>query len=189
MAMGADRGILVSDRALAGSDTLASANALAAALRRIEAVDVVVFGSRTADSDTGQVGPQTTELLSLPMVTGVRSLEPMDGGMRVQRSLDHFSETFEFDLPAAVTIHAGAPVPREVGLAGISAAYDAGKVEMWTLSDLGLAPDQVGDAGSPTRVLSMSRVKKDRRCQWIEGEPSEQADRLIRRLEEMGLIG
>jgi electron transfer flavoprotein beta subunit len=189
LAMGADRAILVSDRALAGSDTLATSTALAAALGRLQKADLIVFGSRTADSDTGQVGPQTAELLSLPLVTGVRSLEPMDGGMRVQRSLDHFIETFELDLPAAVTIQVGAILPRDVGLAGISAAYDAGKVETWSLSDVGLSPEKVGDAGSPTRVLSMRPVKKDRRCQWIEGEPSQQADQLILRLEKMGLIG
>jgi electron transfer flavoprotein beta subunit len=189
LAMGADRAVLISDRALAGSDTLATSTALAAALGRLEGVDLVAFGSRTADSDTGQVGPQTAELLALPMVTGVRRLETMEGGLRVQRSLDHFSETFELDLPAAVSIHPAALTPRDVSLAGIGASYDAGKVETWSLADVGLAPDQVGDAGSPTRVLSMGRVKKDRRCQWIQGEPNEQAEHLIRQLEEKGLIG
>ena len=75
MAMGADRGILLSDRRLADSDTLATSTALAAAIEKLAPCDLVIFGTRTADSDTGQVGPQTAVALNLPLVTGVLSYE------------------------------------------------------------------------------------------------------------------
>ena len=69
MAMGVDRGVLLSDPALAASDTLATTTALAAAIRKLAPYDLVLFGTRTSDSDTGQVGPQTSVLLGIPMVT------------------------------------------------------------------------------------------------------------------------
>lgn len=189
IAMGVDRSVLVCDPALAGSDTLATSTALAAAIKKLAPFDLILFGTRTADSDTGQVGPQTAVLLDLPLVTSVYSIEQMDTGLRVKRRADAFWEKFELSLPAVLTIHPSSAQPRDVGLSGIESAFEEGEVENWNLVDLGLSPDQVGEAGSYTRVLSLVRVKKERKCEFLSGATEEQADELIRRLGESGLIG
>lgn len=189
MAMGADRGVLLSDPALAASDTLATTTALAAAIQKLAPYDLVLFGTRSSDSDTGQVGPQASVLLGIPMVTGAIFIENTTSGLTVLRRSDGFLETFALSFPAALTIHPSAAQPIEPGLAGISSAYDAGAVEKWSLKDIGLSPRQVGETGSPTRVTALNRAKRDRKCEFISGETDEQADMLIQRLLEMGAIG
>ncbi len=190
LAMGADRAVLVSDPAAAGSDTLATANALAAALSKLAPFDVVLFGTRTCDSDTGQVGPQTATIMNIPVICGVTRLAVSAQQAEVVRLLDQLVETYAVDLPAAFTIHPEGARSRDIGLMGLAAAFDAATVESWTIADLGLVPAQVGDAGSPTRVLSMQTVKRDRQCEFISAQqPEQQADELMRRLVEAGLVG
>lgn len=189
IAMGVDRGVLLSDPALAASDTLATTTALAAAIQKLAPYDLVLFGTRTSDSDTGQVGPQTSVLLGIPMVTGAIFIENTTSGLTVLRRSDGFLETFALSFPAALTIHPSAAQPIDAGLAGISAAYDEKTVEKWSLKDLGLSPKRVGEAGSPTRVTALSRAKRERKCEFVPGDTEEQADALIQRLLELGLIG
>ncbi len=189
VAMGVDRGVLLSDPALAASDTLATTTALAAAIEKLAPYDLVLFGTRTSDSDTGQVGPQTAVLLGIPMVTGAIFIENTESGLTVLRRSDGFLETFALPFPAAMTIHPSAAQPIDAGLSGISTAYDGESVEKWSLKDIGLSARQVGEAGSPTRVISLTRAKRERKCEFMSGETEEQADTLIQRLLELGLIG
>ena len=189
MALGLDRSILLCDPALAGSDTLATAMALSAAIKKLAPFDLVLFGIRTADSDTGQVGPQTAVLLNLPMVTSVFSIEMADNVFRIERRADGFREKLALACPAMMTIHPGSVQPRDVGLYGIESAFTEPKVEFWNLKDLGLSADQVGEAGSPTQVLSLTRVKKDRKCQFLKGSAEEQAEDLARLFIDTGLVG
>ena len=188
-AFGVDREILICDPALAGSDTLATSTALGAGLQKLAPFDLAFFGVRTADSDTGQVGPQTSVLLGIPFVTMVHNMEWEKGVFRVERTADHFVEKFEVKTPAAFTIHPRAFDPRDIGLLGIGQAFESRRIERWNLADLGLTPDRVGDAGSPTRVLSMKRVKKTKKCEFLKGDAREQADELIKRLSASGAIG
>lgn len=189
IAAGADRAVMLCDPALAGSDTLATSTALCAGIRFLAPFDLLLFGSRTSDSDTGQVGPQTAVLLDLPMVSGAVQIEAASDSLTVSRTLDGFSEIYDVDMPAALTIHPTAATPRDPVLGGIAEAFDEKTVESIALDHLGLDPSQVGDAGSPTRVLSMRPVKKDRSCQWIEGTAVDQADALVNLLVDEGLIG
>jgi electron transfer flavoprotein beta subunit len=188
MAMGVDRGVLACDPALAGSDTIATSTVLAGAINKLAPFDLILFGTRTSDSDTGQVGPQTAVLLDLPMVTGAYQWETWPKGLEVARKADGFVERFHLRLPAALTIDATAVKPRDIPLGGIETAFERGAIEFLDLAALGLREDQVGEAGSPTRVISMSPVKKDRSCEFIHGEPREQAESLIERLVGGGLI-
>jgi electron transfer flavoprotein beta subunit len=189
LAMGVDRAILLSDAAFAGSDTLATSTVLSAAIGKLESVDLILFGTRTSDSDTGQVGPQTAAILNLPFVTGAIAMEKTDDGLKVERRADGFIELFELTFPAAITIHPAAGPPRDAQLGSIASAYDTRAVERWTLKDLDLSERRVGEGGSPTRVVSLNRVKKERKCEVLSGEPEEQAETLIRKLLESGLIG
>lgn len=189
LAIGADRAVLLCDPALAGSDTLATATALCAGVRHLAPFDLLLFGTRTMDSDTGQVGPQTAVLLGIPVVTGVLKIDENGDRLSVERRIDGFIEVYELHHPAALTIHASAAIPRDPALGDIGRAFDDMPVETITLKEMDLDPRRVGDAGSPTRVISMKPVKKDRACQWIEGPPATQAEALVRRLAAKGLIG
>lgn len=189
LAMGVDQGVLACDPALAGSDTLATSTALAAAIRKLSPFDLVLFGTQTADSDTGQVGPQTAVLLDIPLVGRVHSIEPGESGLQVERTADHFRERFDMLFPAALTIHPGAVQPRDIHLGRIGSVFEEQKVTFWDLNDLGLQPGEVGDAGSPTRVRSISRLAHQKKCEFLKGSPSEQADELMKRLNESGMIG
>lgn len=189
MAMGVDDGILLSDSALAGSDTLATSTVLAAAVKKLDPFDLIFFGTRASDSDTGHVGPQTAVLLDLPMVTWAHSIESTDTGLLVERRIDGFRERFELPFPSVLTIHPNALAPRDLGLSVIKGAFTEGEIQRWCLSDLGLTPSMVGEKGSPTKVLSLSRAESTKKCEFLEGTVEEQIDELIRRLLDSGMIG
>ncbi len=188
MAMGADAGILLCDRALAGADTLATSTTLAAAMKKLLPVDLILFGTRSADSDTGHVGPQTAVLLDLPLVTGISSVDALRNGLRVERRIDDFQEEYEVSFPAALTIHPGAARPRDIGLLGMVPAFEERKLTIWGLKDLGLSPDRVGESGSATAVLSLSKTQRTRMCEFITGPTDDQVDRLLDRLLASGLL-
>jgi electron transfer flavoprotein beta subunit len=188
MAMGADRAVLVSDPALAGADTLATSTTLAAAVRQLTPYHLLLFGTRTSDSDTGQVGPQTAVALELPLVTGVHTLSPAEGHVRVARAMDHLVEVYEVDFPAALTIRPEIHPPRDIGLAGLAEAFDERRVETLTLAELDLGSRDVGEPGSPTRVVALKPRRHERHGQILEGETAEIADRLIRQWMEKGLL-
>ena len=189
LAMGSDRAVLLCDPALAGADTLATATALCAGVHHLAPFDLVLFGTRTSDSDTGQVGPQTAVLAGLSMVTGATGIDGASDRLIVKREVDGFQEVYEVATPASLTIHPAAAGPRDAALGSIAAAFDEMPVETLTIAQVGLDPNQVGDAGSPTRVRSMKPTKKDRACRWIDGPPTAQADELVRQLVDAGLIG
>lgn len=189
LAIGADRAVLLCDPALAGGDTLATAAALGAGAAFLAPFDLLLFGARSSDSDTGQVGPQTAALLSLPMVTGVTAVDVTGQEVTVERKVDDFLERYALATPAALAVHPAAAAPRDAALGGLAAAFDEMPVETLDIGKLGLDAANVGDAGSPTRVLSTQQVKKDRACEWIEGSPAEQAERLVQKLAADGLIG
>jgi electron transfer flavoprotein beta subunit len=189
MAMGVDRAVLITDPALAGSDTLATSTALGTAIEKLKPFDLVLFGSRSSDSDTGQVGPQTAVRLNLPLVTGVYRLEYGNRSVVVNRRVDEFVEEYEIPLPGIITVHASAEQAGHIPLLGIEKAFGKGDFERMSMADLGLSYDEVGDKGSPTRVVSMSRIKKKRKCEFITGSVEEQVDELVTRLKEEGQIG
>lgn len=103
LAMGIDRGVHLNDRAFAGSDTLATARALAFALKRDD-FDLIICGLNSVDAETGQVGPEVAELMGIPQVTGVRELELSDGAMKARRMTDEGYDLVECSLPALITV-------------------------------------------------------------------------------------
>ena len=189
LAMGADRGILICDPLLAGSDTLVTSTVLSAGIRKLPPYDLLLFGSRTSDSATGQVGPQTAVSLDIPMVAGVTSIRRNGSVLTVDRRYDEFIETLECSLPAALTIHPSACAPQDVSLFGIEAAFGDMSIDIWPLEKLGLSAGQVGEAGSPTRIISLKQIQRKRTCEFISGSSEEQAEKLIHSLQDSGLIG
>src|SRR5438034_394593 len=163
LALGADRALHLVDAVLAGSDTLATARALAAALER-EAPDLVLFGRASTDAETGQVGPEVAELLGLAQVTGARRLE-LDPAARTfvaERETDEGFETVTGPLPAVVTAAEDLAEERFPTKAERQAAA-ARPIATLGAAEVGLAPADVGATGSPTWVAGIEHVPSTRR--------------------------
>jgi electron transfer flavoprotein beta subunit len=114
--MGVDRAVLVTDRAFAGSDTLATSKTLSAAIKKLSPFDLVIFGARSSDSDTGQVGSQTAVLLDLPFINGVKRIVCEGDTLNMERNIDEYSEGYVMTLPGAVAVHPRAIEPRDAAL-------------------------------------------------------------------------
>src|SRR3989441_4950946 len=173
LALGADRAIHLLDPLLAGSDTLATARALAAVLRR-EAPDVVLLGRASVDAETGQVGPEVAELLGWPQVTAARRLsaDPTTRRFTAEREADDGFETLEGPLPAVVTAAEDLAEERFPTKAARQVAATK-PIATVGVADLGLAPAEVGLAGSPTEVTAIEHVEVARRGEGLTGEPPE----------------
>ena len=175
LAMGADRAIHLVDRAFAGSDTLATSRALAAALSR-EQFDLIVCGSNSTDSETGQVGPEIAEFLGIPQVTGVRKLEINDNGnsITVERLTDDGHEVINCDLPAliATTEEIATDIyPRREEL---EAAASKPLAEL-TAADIADDVSTFGTSGSPTSVSDLYSVEINREQVLVRDKPVEEA--------------
>ena len=161
LACGADRGVHLCDPAFAGSDTLATAVALAAAIRREGPFDLVLAGLNSLDSDTGQVPVEVAELLGLPFAAGVRDLEVVGGSFTARLETDDGFCTVEGDLPAALStaerLCAPSKAPPEV-----FAEVADDRIVRLSAADLDVPAEQLGAPGSPTsvgpiRVLTATR--------------------------------
>jgi electron transfer flavoprotein alpha subunit len=179
LAMGADRAVHLVDRAFAGSDTLATARALAMALRR-EEPDLVVCGRNSVDAETGQVGPEVAELLGLPQITGARKLEVNDSARAItaERLTDEGYDVVRCPLPALVTVTedvAPAVYPRRE-------AIEAARVKpVAELKAADLSPDTTvfGQQGSPTWVDSIYSVEPHREGVVVRDKPAQEAVALL----------
>src|SRR5438552_970444 len=173
LALGADRALHLVDAVLAGSDTLATARALAAALER-EAPDLVLFGRASTDAETGQVGPEAAELLGLPQVTAVRrlTLDPAARTFVAERETDEGFETVTGPLPAVVTAAEDLAEERFPSKAERRAAA-AKPIATLAAADVGLDARDVGAAGSPTRVAGIERVEVARRGEVLTADSPE----------------
>ncbi|MDR2132269.1 MAG: electron transfer flavoprotein subunit beta/FixA family protein [Clostridiales Family XIII bacterium] len=155
LAMGADEGILLSDRALGGSDTWATSNAVAAAIDRLGKYDLIFAGRQAIDGDTAQVGPQIAEKLGLPQVTYVAEFKLSEDRKRitVKRALEDGYELIEIDTPCMLTAIKELNTPRYMSIGGI---FDAVKKEIptWGAKELGVDVNrEVGLEASPTNVF------------------------------------
>jgi electron transfer flavoprotein beta subunit len=140
LSMGADRGVLISDDALAGADALLTARVLAAAIRRSE-FDLVISGVESTDGYTGAMPAMLAEFLDIPMVTFVKKFEQTEGSLKVDRQTADGYHVVECSLPALVTVTAGVNEPRYASFKGIMAAKKK-PVDQLSLADLGLSPEE-----------------------------------------------
>lgn len=151
IAMGADDGILLSDCALAGSDTLATSIALAAAVKHIGGYDLVMCGKQAVDGDTAQVGPEMAEHLGIPQITGALKVDFADGKFIVVRENESSVQTLACAAPLLVTVTRAEKEPRFASIKGKMKARKA-VIPTLTVADLAIDTKLVGLSGSPTKV-------------------------------------
>jgi electron transfer flavoprotein beta subunit len=185
IALGADDTVLLSDRAFAGSDSLATAYALSMGIKKIGQYDLIICGKQATDGDTAQVGPSLAEKLGIPHTTYVRKIEEIrDGFIRCQRMTDDGYEVIEMPLPAVISVVKEINEPRLPSIKGMMRAKKA-VVSVWTADDIGADKELCGLKGSPTQVIKTFIPVHDVQSEMIEGEPKEQAKRLAERLMAM----
>jgi electron transfer flavoprotein beta subunit len=201
IAMGVDRGVLLSHKAFAGSDTWATGYALAGAIRKIladpRAADndprcLIVCGERATDGDTGQVGPGIAAFLDLPVATYISRIERLTADTcRVHRLVEDGYEVLDVQLPAVLTVVKEVAAPRLPTLRGKQKARQA-QIPVWGPDELQVPRDKTGLDGSPTRVVRIFRPKISRAGRKLaaadEQAVTAAADQLVAFLQQKGFL-
>ena len=189
LALGADEGILLSDRKFGGADALATARTLAAGIEKVGGVDLVLCGMASSDGATEWVGPQIAVFLEAPVVTMVRGIAAGEGGVwEVKAEYETGYRRMRVTLPAVLTVTRDINTPRALSFAGIIKARKKTIVQ-WDLDALGVPETLVGLPGSPTIVTKMGASDNKRDVTFVEGSREEKAEALVQKLADAGLIG
>lgn len=169
IAMGADNGILVTDRVLGGADTWATSTTLAGALRNID-YDLIITGRQAIDGDTAQVGPQIAEHLGLPVISYAQDIKIEGDSVVVQRQYEDRYHVLKAKMPCLITALSELNEPRYMTPGGIMDAY-ASEITVWGRADLKDVDDSnLGLKGSPTKIAKASdKVRKgaEKKLLWI----------------------
>lgn len=184
LGMGADRAILLSDRAFAGADTYPTSLTLARAVQKLGRFDLVICGEESADSSTGQVPPGLAEWLGVPQITFVDDVRVQEDSVIARRALGSSYEVLAAPMPAVVSVVVGSNEPRFPDFDRVDAAAKSGWVQVWSAADLGLREDEVGLKGSFTIVDELVEgepVKRKRH--FVEGSLKEKVQALAAALE------
>ncbi len=187
LALGADRGVHITDRAFAGSDTLATARALALALKH-EGYDLILCGRHSTDAETGQVGPEVAELLDIPQITAARTLSITGRTLSAERETDSGFETLECSLPALVSATEDLAPERFPKRAEREAAREK-PIQAVSAAELSSDLSLFGASGSPTWVESVETVEDIRDKRVLGGDLSDQVNTLVKFLLKRGLFG
>ncbi|OGS21866.1 MAG: electron transfer flavoprotein subunit beta [Elusimicrobia bacterium RIFOXYA2_FULL_39_19] len=188
LSRGCDEGILVSDRAFAGADTLATSYTLAQTIRKIGEFDVIICGKQASDGDTAQVGPGVAEKLNIPHIAYVGKVEDIKPGtMKVQRMMEDGHDIFDVSLPALITVVKEINNPRLPSLKGMIFSKKA-VIKKWTAADISADADKIGLSGSPTQVMKIFYPPARQGGEKLTGEPQDQAAALVSKMKELKLI-
>ncbi len=182
LAMGADEAVLMNDAAFAGGGSAGTANALAAAIRKIGKYDLVLMGEGSADNYSGQVIGRVAELLDLPQITFVRELSVEGNRLRATRDLEDALEVVEADLPAVVSVTSELNTPR---LPPLPAILKASKkpIVVWSPADLGITP-----SASVVSTLSNLAPVQERKQVLFEGDAASAVEELVKALGKEGVV-
>jgi electron transfer flavoprotein beta subunit len=191
LAMDVDAAIHLCDTAFAGADTLATARALACALRKLEPFDLVFCGEATIDSGTAQVPVQLAELLGLPAIISVEELSfENEQTLLVKKIWERGYIKLRVLLsegPVIITVTNKINQPRLATVAGIMAATQK-EIKKWGAADIGAEPALMGLKGSPTQVNEICELKVARHGEILEGTPEEVVNEAIERLRRLEIL-
>lgn len=212
MFRGADDGILLTDRAFAGSDTLATSYAIGQTLKKVKDFDIIIAGRQAIDGDTAQVGPQVAEKLSLPQVTYVEEVLSIENGkLTAKRRLESGVEVVSCPLPLVITVNSSAPDCRARN-AKLLMKYKHAKtvselqnsnedylhlyndrpylnIQEWTVNDIESDSNQLGLTGSPTKVKTIENVVLQSKGAKVISSSDEDIEELMKDLIGSHTIG
>ena len=208
---GADNGILLTDRAFAGADTLATSYALSCAIRRIKDFDIIICGRQAIDGDTAQVGPQVAEKLDIPQITYAEEIVSADDKkIRIKRRLERGVEVVEGSYPLLITVNGSADAcrPRNAkrimkykkatgrseragneALERLAQQKPYLNINEWTVNDIECDPNQLGLAGSPTKVKQIENIVFQAKEAKVMGSTDAEIDGLVKELIANHTIG
>ena len=185
LAMGAESAVLVSDEALAGSDSLSTAKVLAAVIARCEP-DLILTATESSDGYTGTVPVQIAELMDLPSVTFGKEIEVADGVATVKRQTEAGFDQVECPLPAVVSVTAGVVEPRYPSFKGIMAAKNK-PVDELDLAALGIDPATVGWAGARQEIVDITESPASEAGEIVHDE-GDAHERIMAFLDDLKII-
>ncbi|MCJ7689700.1 MAG: electron transfer flavoprotein subunit beta/FixA family protein [Clostridiaceae bacterium] len=187
IAMGADEAVLVSDRAFAGSDTLATSHTLVATIKKI-GYDVIFAGRQAIDGDTAQVGPEIAELLDLPQITYVENVDVINGGLKVRKAWEDGYEEIEVKTPVLLTAIKELNMPRYMNIKNIFDMYQNKEVKVWNAEYIEADKEVLGLKGSPTKVKKSMTKEPKGNGELVELPPNEAAQFVVSKLKEKHFI-
>ena len=187
IAMGADKAYLLSDRAFAGADTLATSKALAALINTIPH-DLIIAGRQAIDGDTAQVGPQIAEHMNLDQITYVSAIEVKGENLIVKRSYEDRYQIIEAKLPVLLTVLGDSTKPRYMNLNRLFNEATDANVEVKNILDIALDPKETGLKGSPTKVKKSFSKVVNKQIELKEGTPEELANEIVERLKARNVL-
>lgn len=188
LSMGCDEAILLTDRAFAGSDTLATSYILARGIKKIGKFGLVICGKQAIDGDTAQVGPGIAEKLGVPAITYVKKIEEInEARIKAERMMEEGYEVIEAGLPALITVVKEINEPRLPSLKGMVRAKKA-EIHKWNASDIACEKSKIGQTGSPTIVNKIFTPPPRRGGETILGDSEEQAQKLVEKLRQAKVI-
>ncbi len=188
VAMGADKGVLLTDRVLGGSDTCATSIALAAALKKV-GFDLVIAGRQAIDGDTAQVGPQTAERLDIPQITYVDEiLEVKEDSITVKRSLEDVEQIVTAKLPCVITTLSGMNKPRYMQCDNIVDLCKEDKIEVLTNAELELILKQLVSKVLLHQLKLLSQKDVTDKTEVFTLSEQETADMIAKTLKEKQII-
>ena len=188
IAMGADKGILVTDRVLGGADTWATSTTIAGAIRNID-YDIIITGRQAIDGDTAQVGPQIAEHLGIPVISYAEEIEIDGKSVIVKRQYEDRYHKIKAEMPCLITALSELNEPRYMSPGGIFDAYDA-EITVWGRVDLKDVDDSnLGLNGSPTKIAKASdKVRKGAGEKVVPDSPEEAVSYIVGKLTEKHVI-
>jgi len=189
ISVGADRGVLLSDRAFGGSDTWATSYILAKAIEKIGGVDLVLCGRQAIDGDTAQVGPGIAAHLDWQLAAHVMAVEGVtEKTIRLRRMHEDGCDLCELDFPAVVTVVKDINTPRVPTLKGRLAA-EKSEIPIWKPEDIGAESEKIGLDGSPTRVVKTAPPPpRATATKKLSGNPADCAAELLKELKTRGIV-
>ena len=188
LAMGADKGVLVTDRVLAGADTWATSQTIAAAIRNLE-YDLIITGRQAIDGDTAQVGPQISEHLNIPVISYAEEIKVDGDSVIVKRQFDDRYHMLKAKMPCLITALSELNKPRYMTPGGILDAFNA-EITVWSRDDLKTLDDSnMGLKGSPTQIAKASdKVAKGAGEKFVPDSANDAAQFIISKLAEKHVI-
>lgn len=186
LCMGADEAILITDRAFAGADTLATSKALAGALKKIE-YDIIFAGRQAIDGDTAQVGPEIAEHLNIAQVTYVQSVKIEEDGLLINRALEDGYELIKVKTPVLLTAIKELNEPRYMNVKYIFEKANK-DITIWSADDIGVDKAELGLKGSPTKVKKSMTKELKGAGELVQETPAEAAKYVLAKLKERHYI-